>query len=123
MTTSTAPLATLFTTSAWSFRVPEPRQDRHPNGVPREAAGERLVMLLGQDGRRNQHAACFPAITTWNAARIATSVLPYPTSPQTSRSIGRGEEVGQHLADHLLLVRRLLVGKRRLEFPEDRVWR
>ena len=37
-------------------------------------------------------AACFPAITTWNAARIATSVLPYPTSPQTSRSIGRGEE-------------------------------
>ncbi len=33
-------------------------------------------------------ATCLPAITAMNAARSATSVLPKPTSPQTSRSIG-----------------------------------
>ena len=30
---------------------------------------------------------CLPSITALNPARIATSVLPYPTSPQSSRSI------------------------------------
>ena len=33
-------------------------------------------------------ATCNPFIAATNAARIATSVLPNPTSPQTSRSIG-----------------------------------
>ncbi len=35
-------------------------------------------------------SACLPLTATANAARTATSVLPKPTSPQTSRSIGRG---------------------------------
>ncbi len=35
-------------------------------------------------------STCLPFVATANAARIATSVLPKPTSPQTSRSIGRG---------------------------------
>ena len=35
-------------------------------------------------------STCFPFTATANAARTATSVLPKPTSPQTSRSIGRG---------------------------------
>ncbi len=34
-------------------------------------------------------ATCRPASIALNAARIATSVLPYPTSPQINRSIGR----------------------------------
>ena len=33
-------------------------------------------------------ATCFPPMTAANAARRATSVLPNPTSPQTSLSIG-----------------------------------
>ena len=33
-------------------------------------------------------ATCWPAMATANAARSATSVLPKPTSPQISRSIG-----------------------------------
>ena len=37
-------------------------------------------------GARN--ATCLVSITALNAARMATSVLPYPTSPQSSRSIG-----------------------------------
>ena len=34
-------------------------------------------------------ATCLPLITVLNVARNATSVLPKPTSPQISRSIGR----------------------------------
>ena len=34
-------------------------------------------------------ATCKPFNAATNAARIATSVLPNPTSPQTRRSIGR----------------------------------
>ncbi|XQU67722.1 hypothetical protein OJJOAM_000453 [Cupriavidus sp. H18C1] len=36
-------------------------------------------------------ATCLPPITATKAARSATSVLPKPTSPQTSRSIGLPE--------------------------------
>ena len=35
-------------------------------------------------------ATCFPPITALNPALIAISVLPYPTSPQSKRSIGTG---------------------------------
>ena len=35
-------------------------------------------------------SVCLPFSATANAARTATSVLPKPTSPQTSRSIGLG---------------------------------
>ena len=35
-------------------------------------------------------ATCLPSITALNAARTAISVLPKPTSPQISRSIGTG---------------------------------
>ena len=36
-------------------------------------------------------ATCLPPVTATKAARSATSVLPKPTSPQISRSIGCGE--------------------------------
>ena len=36
-------------------------------------------------------ATCLPSSTARMAARMATSVLPYPTSPQMRRSIGEGE--------------------------------
>jgi len=38
-------------------------------------------------------ATCFPACTALNAARTATSVFPYPTSPTSSRSIGRARSM------------------------------
>ena len=38
-------------------------------------------------------ATCLPAFAATNAARIATSVLPKPTSPHTTRSIGWGERI------------------------------
>jgi hypothetical protein len=45
-------------------------------------------------------ATCLPSIAAAKAARNATSVLPKPTSPQISRSIGRpGAEIVQHRVD------------------------
>ena len=53
-----------------------------------EALLEGVEMLAGEQGGRATSATCSPAIAATKAARSATSVLPKPTSPQTSRSIG-----------------------------------
>ena len=53
-------------------------------------------------------ATCLPSWIALNAARIATSVLPKPTSPQTRRSIGYGAlHVGLDVVDRRALVGRL----------------
>ena len=39
------------------------------------------------------NATCLPPMTALNAARMATSVLPKPTSPQIRRSIGLGSSM------------------------------
>jgi hypothetical protein len=44
-------------------------------------------MLFRQQGRGHQDGRLPPAM---KAARMATSVLPKPTSPQTTRSMGLG---------------------------------
>ena len=53
-----------------------------------------------------------PAIAATKAARSATSVLPKPTSPQTSRSIGLpASRSPKHVVDRAVLVVGLLIGK------------
>ena len=56
-------------------------------------------MLLGEDGGRARGwpLAC-PPITALNAARMATSVLLKPTSPQMSRSIGCSDSMSALVA-------------------------
>jgi hypothetical protein len=50
-------------------------------------------------------ATCLPPVTATKAARSATSVLPKPTSPQTSRSMGaRRDHVLDHRVDGGVLV-------------------
>ncbi len=57
-------------------------------------------------------ATCLPSASATNAARSATSVLPKPTSPQTSRSIGWPEVRSLITASIAAgLVRRLLEGE------------
>ena len=52
-------------------------------------------------------ATCLPDSATAAAARNATSVLPKPTSPQTTRSIGMaGRKIIQHVLNGLRLVDR-----------------
>ena len=47
-------------------------------------------------------ATCLPSATALNVARIATSVLPYPTSPQSSQSIGRGCSIAARISSQLV---------------------
>ena len=62
-------------------------------------------------------AVCLPLIAVAKAARSATSVLPKPTSPQTSRSIGRPASRSSIVASIALrLVLRLVIGEARAEF-------
>ena len=62
-------------------------------------------------------AVCLPLIAAAKAARSATSVLPKPTSPQTSRSIGRPEVRSSSVASMAFgLVLRLVIGEARAEF-------
>ncbi len=122
-------------TSAWiSLWVPMTRS-MVPALIPASAActsfGERnresSVSRTGKSEKRSENtwkccsassvvgtstATCLPSAIATNAARSATSVLPKPTSPQTSRSIGlpavRSRDDG---LDRRLLVRRFLERK------------
>ena len=67
----------------------EPRQEPDLEREGREPLRERGEVLGGEHGRRHEDRHLRPSWTALNAARSATSVLPYPTSPTTSRSIGR----------------------------------
>ena len=66
-------------------------------------------------------ATCWPDMATAKAARSATSVLPKPTSPQTSRSmtLARGQVV-EHGVDGRQLILGLLVGEARRELLVER---
>ena len=67
----------------------EPGEGGDADAKPGKSSPERLQMLSHQDGRGRYQDDLQPLSAAIAAARKATSVLPYPTSPQTSRSIGR----------------------------------
>jgi hypothetical protein len=68
----------------------EARQHLDGHGPAREAVAEGVVVLLRQQGGGDEHRHLPPFAVAMKAARMATSVLPKPTSPQTSRSMTPG---------------------------------
>jgi len=67
-------------------------QARCLRDIDRKAAktfGKGFAVLARSSVVGTTTATCLPSSATANAARSATSVLPKPTSPQISRSIGR----------------------------------
>ena len=58
-------------------------------GRPRKRSANVLKCCRESSVVGTTTATCTPFIAAMKAARNATSVLPKPTSPQTSRSIGR----------------------------------
>ena len=72
----------------------EPGEDLDPHRVVREPLPERLTPCwLASRVVGTSTATCLLSCTALNAARTATSVLPKPTSPHTSRSIGTGRSM------------------------------
>ena len=81
-------------------------------GKPRKRSEKVLKCWRASSVVGTTTATCLPAIAVTKAARSATSVLPKPTSPQTSRSIGRpAPRSSMHVVDRALLVLGLLVGE------------
>jgi hypothetical protein len=69
-------------------------------------------MLTRQQRGRHHHRHLYPFIAAMKAARSATSVLPKPTSPQTSRSIGFSRrQIVTHPLDRSHLVFGLVIGE------------
>jgi hypothetical protein len=68
------------------------RERPDPQAEAGETLAEGLQVLARQHGGGRQHSHLLARQRRYAAARSATSVLPKPTSPQTSRSIGRPED-------------------------------
>ena len=93
MTTSTEPSASPAITSRASALVRNRLSMVDPHGKAGEALRKVWKCWLASSVVGTSTAACLPSCTALKTARIATSVLPNPTSPQTSRSIGRGSSM------------------------------
>ena len=66
-------------------------------------------------------ATCAPDMAATKAARIATSVLPKPTSPHTRRSIGARRQIVHHIANGVSWSSVSVIGKtRRKRVPHAR---
>ena len=74
------------------------RHLRQPDRQAGKTRGEILVMLAGEQRGRHHHRDLRPSTAAAKAARKATSVLPKPTSPQISRSIGLPEAMSPKVA-------------------------
>ena len=102
MTMSTLPCSSSASTAWVSSRGAEARQRLDAHRPVGEAVAEVGRCCCARSVVGASTATCLPACTATKAARIATSVLPKPTSPQTMRSIGRSlRQVREHVADGL----------------------
>ena len=94
-------------------RRDQPRQPADLDREALEAARRNSVNAGGRAGSSGRPARpASPDMAATKAARSATSVLPKPTSPHTSRSIGLPDcQVGEHFLDRAVLVVGLLIGE------------
>jgi len=90
MTTSTEPAASAAITASACFFVRNRESNSTDTGNSAMRSTNVLKCCCASTVVGTSTATCLPPITALNAARMATSVLPKPTSPQTSRSIGLG---------------------------------
>ena len=88
ITTSILPLATPSTTSASSLAVRKRESCATFTGKPAKRSLKVWACCWARIVVGTRTATCLESWTALKAARTAISVLPYPTSPQTSRSIG-----------------------------------
>ncbi len=88
MTISTVP--SVMPAKAWVVSLPEVNRDNSATLTGQSANRSAKVCACCSANKvvGQRIATCCPLATAKNAARNATSVLPNPTSPQTSRSIG-----------------------------------
>ena len=86
--TSTCPFATRFNTSRCSPADLYRDSDSTVKGYPANRSRNVRWCCSASTVVGTSTATCLPYSAALNAARIASSVFPNPTSPHTSRSIG-----------------------------------
>ena len=112
MTISTVPRASPSRVSAASFAETKRDSCRTLIGKPRNRSEKLWKCWRDSSVVGAITATCTPDMAATKAARIATSVLPKPTSPQISRSIGVPDvRSSSTSADGLQLVVGLLIGE------------
>ena len=89
MTMSIFPASRSFATARCSAGVRKRLSISTRTGKPASRSRKVLRCCTARTVVGTRIAACFPSMTDLKAARIATSVFPKPTSPQTRRSMGR----------------------------------
>ncbi len=98
MTISTLPEAKPAFTAASSAAGTSREACATLTGKPRNRSVNVLKCWRANSVVGTTTATCLPLIAAMKAARNATSVLPKPTSPQISRSIGRPEPISLMVA-------------------------
>ena len=115
MTTSTAPSSSPATVAACSRSRDEPRQQPDGDRERREALAERLEVLRGEDGRRDEHRdllAVLDRLERGPDRDLGLAVADVADDQAVHRPAGL--HVGLHLGDRAELVERLLVREARL---------
>ena len=95
ITTSTAPAARSARISLLSFAVLKRESPATLIGNPAKRSAKVFECCCTRSVVGTRTATCLPSCTALNAARIAISVFPYPTSPQMMRSIGYGLSISR----------------------------
>ena len=98
MTTSTFPAARSANTTLLSAAVLKRDRLSMRNGYARNRSRKVRSCCSASTVVGTNTATCRPLSTALNAARMATSVLPNPTSPQISRSMGRADCISRFTA-------------------------
>ena len=93
ITTSTDPAAKLAKISLLSLAVLKRDSPATFIGKPAYRSSKVFECCCTSKVVGTRTATCLPSCTALNAARIAISVFPYPTSPQIMRSIGYGRSI------------------------------
>ena len=88
ITTSTLPAVSSANISLDSFAELKRDSPATRIGKPAYLSANVLACCCTSKVVGTNTATCLPSCTALNAARIAISVFPYPTSPQIMRSIG-----------------------------------
>ena len=89
MTISTVPSARPWSVAVWAAGATKRDSRRTSIGKAPNRCENVALCWAARTVVGTSTATCLPSWTALNAARSATSVLPYPTSPTTRRSIGR----------------------------------
>ena len=102
MTMSTSPFPNFWSVSFCSEGLRKRESEPTTTGNCFNRSWNTLVCWSTKSVVGASTATCFLSMTALKAARMATSVFPYPTSPHTIRSMGFEEHISERISSMVL---------------------